>query len=98
MLLDILCAGLHIAEPLCPVLDQEPLDEVPGRGLHVLRVLQLPPKDLLVDTERIVVKERRIAWVAETLQLGRALTGSSLYFVIRNHLCTLFALCNAVHS
>ena len=70
MLLDVLGAGLHVAEPLGPVLDEEPLDEVPGRGLHVLGELQLPSQDLLVDTERVVVKERRIAWVAEALNLG----------------------------
>ena len=59
--LDVLSAGLAGAEPLIPVMDQEPPDDVPGGGLQVYRPLNLPRQDLLVYTEGIVVKEGRIA-------------------------------------
>ena len=61
MLLDILCAGLHVAKPLSSVVHEQPLDQVLGSLLHVLRPLQLASEDLLVDAERVVVEEGRVA-------------------------------------
>ena len=60
MFLDVLGAGLHAAEPLGPVLDEEPLDEVLGLELQVPRPLHPPRQDLLVDPERVVVVEGRV--------------------------------------
>ena len=59
--LDVLRAWLVGPEPLVPVLDQQPLDEVPGHWLNVPRPLHPARQDLLVDTEWIVVEEGRIA-------------------------------------
>ena len=56
MLLDILCAGLHVAKSLSSI-----VHEVLGSLLHVLRPLQLASEDLLVDAERVVVEEGRVA-------------------------------------
>ena len=61
MLLDILCAGLHVAKPLSSIVHEQPLDQVLGSLLHVLRPLQLASEDLLVDEERVVVEEGRVA-------------------------------------
>ena len=61
MLLDILCAGLHVAKPLSSIVHEQPLDQVLGSLLHVLRPLQLASEDLLVDAERVVVEEGRVA-------------------------------------
>ena len=62
MPLDVLSSGLHTPEPLGPILDQQPLDQVLGGHLHVPRPLKLPREDLLVDPERVVVVERWITW------------------------------------
>ena len=61
MLLDILCAGLHVAKPLSSIVHEQSLDQVLGSLLHVLRPLQLASEDLLVDEERVVVEEGRVA-------------------------------------
>ena len=61
MLLDILCAGLHVAKPLSSIVHEQPLDQVLGSLLHVLRPLQLASEDLLVDAERVVVEEGGVA-------------------------------------
>ena len=62
MPLDVLSSGLHTPEPLGPILDQQPLDQVLGGHLHVPWPLKLPGEDLLVDPERVVVVERWITW------------------------------------
>ena len=59
--LDVTGPALHVAQPLGPVGDEKPFDEVLGDRVQMLRPLDLPGEDLLVDPERIVVKEGRIA-------------------------------------
>ena len=61
MLLDVLRPGLHVSQPLGPIVDQQPLDQVLWVLLHVLRPLKLASEDLLVDAEGVVVKEGRVA-------------------------------------
>ena len=61
MFLDVLGAGLAGAEPLVPILHEEPPDEVPGGGVELCRPLYLARQDLLVDTKWIVVKEGRVS-------------------------------------
>ena len=52
---------LHVAQPLRPVLHQKLLDQVLGHGVNVTGPVYLAAEDLLVDSEWIVVKERRIS-------------------------------------
>jgi len=59
--LDVAGPALHVAEPLGPVGDEQPLDEVFGDRVQMLRPLDLPRQDLLVDAKRIVVEEGRVA-------------------------------------
>ena len=61
MFLDVLGAGLAGAEPLVPVLDEEPPDDVLGGGVEVGWPLHPARQDPLVYPEWIVVKERRIS-------------------------------------
>ena len=59
--LDVICPCLHVSQPLGSVVDQQPLDQVLGVLLHVLRPLELAGEDLLVDAEGVVVEEGRVA-------------------------------------
>lgn len=52
---------LHVAQPLCPVGDEKPFDEVFGDWVEMLRPLDLPSEDLFVDAKWVVVEEGRIA-------------------------------------
>ena len=61
MLLDVLCACLHVSQPLGPIVDQQPLDQVLRVLFHVLRPLELAGEDLFVDAEGVVIEEGRIA-------------------------------------
>ena len=60
MPLDVLSSGLHTPEPLGPIMDQQPLDQVLGGHLHMPWPLKLPGEDLLVDPKRVVVVEGRV--------------------------------------
>ena len=57
----VLRARLASSQPLVPVLHQQPPDDVPGHLVQVLRPLHPSSQDLLVDTEWIVIKERRVS-------------------------------------
>ena len=52
---------LHVAESFGAVLDEQFLDEIFGDGVEVARPFDLAGQDLLVDAERVVVEERRVA-------------------------------------
>ena len=60
MVLDILCPPLHVPQPLGAVLLHQLPDQVLGYSIHLLRPLNIPRQNLLINDERILICERWI--------------------------------------
>ena len=61
MSFNIFSSILHVSQSLGPVGHQELLDQILRHGVDMPGPVDLSTQDLLVDPERIVVKEGRIA-------------------------------------
>ena len=61
MSFNVFCAIFHISQTFCSVLDKEFLNEIFGDWINVSWPIYLSTQDLLVNPERIIIKEGGIA-------------------------------------